>query len=152
MRPRDLLNFLHRTIEIAINRGHDRVHQDDITKGEAVYSEDILLSIVFELRDVLPHIQNPLYVFLGCASHMSKNEVLSLLKKAGYAEKDLDSALKLLVWFGFLGVQENGNEKPHFAYQVRHNIEKVLAPLDQSKGYFVLHPAFRTALGCVVIG
>jgi hypothetical protein len=83
---------------------------------------------------------------------MSRDEVLSLLKKAGYAEQNLDSTLKLLVWFGFLGVQENDNEKPHYAYQVRHNIEKVFAPMQQGGGYFVLHPAFRMALECVVIG
>jgi hypothetical protein len=152
MRPRDLLNFLHRAIETAINRGHDRVHQEDILKGEAIYSEDILLSIVFELREVFPNVPNPLYVFLGCPSHMSRDEVLSLLKKAGYAEQNLESTLKLLVWFGFLGVQENDNEKPHYAYQVRHNIEKVFAPMQQGGGYFVLHPAFRMALECVVIG
>ena len=152
MRPRDLLNFLHRTIEIAINRGHDRVHQDDIIKGEAIYSEDILLSIVFELREVFPNVPNPLYVFLRCASHMSKDEVVILLRKAGYVEQNLDSTLKLLVWFGFLGVQVDSNEKPHYAYQFRHNIEKVLAPVQQGGGYFVLHPAFRTALECVVIG
>jgi hypothetical protein len=149
MRPRDLLNFLHRAIEVAINRGHDRVYQEDFVKAEAVYSEDILLSIAFEFRDVFPYVKDPLYVFLGCDSHMDTGEVKSFLSKAGYSESDVEPALNLLVWFGILGVQESTQERARYAYQVRHNIEKVLAPLRQGGGYFVLHPAFRTALESV---
>ena len=84
MRPRDLLNFLHRSVEVAINRGHDRVLQEDILKAEAIYSEDILKSVSFEIRDVFPSVRNPLYGFLGCASHMLKNEVLEILSDSDF--------------------------------------------------------------------
>jgi hypothetical protein len=77
---------------------------------------------------------------------MDTGEVKSFLSKAGYSESDMEPALNLLVWFGILGVQESTQDRARYAYQVRHNIEKVLAPLRQGGGYFVLHPAFRTAL------
>src|SRR5207247_52007 len=35
MRPRDLLMFLHRAIETAINRGHSKITSDDLIKAEA---------------------------------------------------------------------------------------------------------------------
>jgi hypothetical protein len=56
--------------------------------------------------------------------------------------------LELLVWFGFLGVQEQRQSEPTFSYQVRYNVAKLLAPTSQGKAVFVIHPAFRKALGC----
>jgi hypothetical protein len=141
MRPRDLLNFLHRCIEVAVNRGHDRVKQEDILKAEAAYSEDILLSTMFELRDVKPD-ADPLYQFLGAPTHLSKADVFQRIGEA-------PGLVELLVWFGFLGVQEDWQSEPRFAYQVRYNLAKVLAPINQGRGRFVIHPAFRKALECV---
>jgi hypothetical protein len=149
MRPRDLLNFLHRAVEVAINRGHDRVLQDDILKAEAIYSEDILKSISFEIRDVFPSVRDPLYGFLGCASHMTKDEITKIFLDSGFPEEKREEALKLLVWFGFLGVQDKGSDRPRFAYEVRHNIDKLLSPINHANCYLVVHPAFHRALECI---
>ena len=149
MRPRDLLNFLHRAVEVAINRGHDRVAQDDILKAESVYSEDILKSISFEIRDVFPSVRDPLYGFLGCASHLTKDEVAKVLLESGFLPESSEQALKLLVWFGFLGVQDSGSDRPKFAYEVRHNIDKLLSPIKHGGCYLVVHPAFHRALECI---
>jgi hypothetical protein len=140
MRPRDLLGFLHRCIEVAVNRGHDRVRQDDILKAENAYSEDILLSTIFELRDVYPDADR-VYEFLGCPTHLSRDDVLTRAKQD-------QRLIDLLVWSGFLGVRENRQDEPRFSYQVRHNLAKVLAPINQGRGTFVVHPAFRKALEC----
>ena len=148
MRPRDLLNFLRAAVEVAINRGHDRVKQEDILKAEEVYSEDILLSVSFEIRDVFPKTSNPLYGFIGCETSMDTQKVFSILKHAGFEERDLEKVLKLLIWFGFLGVQANARENSQFAYQVRHNIDKLLILGRQKSALFVIHRAFRKALEC----
>ena len=149
MRPRDFLNFLHRAVEVAINRGHDRVLQDDILKAEAIYSEDILKSVSFEIRDVFPSVRDPLYGFLGCASHLTKDEVIKILLDSGFPAEKCEEALKLLVWFGFLGVQDKDLDRPKFAYQVRHNIDKLLSPIKHPNCYLTVHPAFRRALECI---
>ncbi len=149
LRPRDMLNFLHRAIELAINRGHERVLEDDIKAAEATYSEDILLALEFELRDVFPDVKDTLYVFLECPVEMPEAHVTTLLRNAGFSDdKKRSDALELLVWFGFLGVR-SGMSTPVFAYQVRHNLAKVLTPVRRGDGTFVVHPAFRAGLGCV---
>jgi hypothetical protein len=119
MRPRDLLGFLHRCIEVAVNRGHDRVRQDDILKAENAYSEDILLSTIFELRDVYPDADR-VYEFLGCPTHLSRDDVLTRAKQD-------QRLIDLLVWSGFLGVRENRQDEPRFSYQVRHNLASRLS-------------------------
>ena len=149
MRPRDLLNFLRSAVEVAINRGHERVKQEDILKAEENYSEDILLALSFEIRDVLPQVNDPLYGFLGCAMQMDHQKVYSVLKASGFPDEELDKALKLLIWFGFLGVKADPLEPAKFSYQVRYNIDKLLAPARQRNALFVVHPAFRKALECL---
>ena len=148
MRPRDLLNFLRASIEIAINRGHARVLQEDIIKAEESYSEDILLAISFEIRDVFPSVSEPLYGFIGCPTHMATQQVLTILKQTGFSDSVLDRVLRLIVWFGFLGIQNDGQEDPKFSYQSRQNLEKMLSPVKQGHATFVVHPAFRKALEC----
>jgi hypothetical protein len=148
MRPRDLLNYLKASVEIAINRGHQRVLQDDILKAEESYSDDILLGISFEMRDVFPDISEPLYGFIGCPKVLHMQKTLQILKDTGFADADIDRVLRLLVWFGFLGVQQDGTEVPAFAYQARQNLEKLMAPLKQGRASLVVHPAFQKALQC----
>ncbi len=49
MRPRDLLTFLHRATEVAVNRGHGKVSSDDISQAEKSYSEDLVLVTAYEI-------------------------------------------------------------------------------------------------------
>ncbi len=148
MRPRDLLNFVHRTIEVAVNRGHERILANDILKAEESYSNDILQETSLEIRDVFRDVTDPLYVFLGCRATLTEGEVLSLLREAGFSEDDLERGVALFTWFGFLGVQEKGQEEPRFAYQERYNVAKLLTPIRLGRSVFVVHPAFRRALEC----
>ncbi|MCK5347590.1 MAG: hypothetical protein KAR20_29475, partial [Candidatus Heimdallarchaeota archaeon] len=83
MRPRDFLNLILRGIETSINRGHKKVEEDDILKAEELYSEDILKTIAFELKDVYEEVPDFLYTFLGCKTLLTKDEVISLLSETG---------------------------------------------------------------------
>ena len=47
MRPRDVLSFVRKAIEVATNRGHERVTHDDLNAAEDEYSEDYVLSFEF---------------------------------------------------------------------------------------------------------
>ena len=142
MRPRDLLRFIRRCVEVAVNRKHDRISAEDLLKAEESYSEDLLLETQFELRDVYRRQADPLYEFLGCNTYLSKVDVMQRVK-------DDEKLIELLVWFGFLGVQEVKSNEPKFSYEVRYNIPKLLAPVEQGRATFVVHPAFRRALSCV---
>ena len=145
MRPRDLLNLLRRTVETAVNRGHDKVTEEDIRTAEKSYSEDMLLSISFELRDIRRQYGDLLYVFLNSNAVVDPDAVRKLLATE-LPEDSIESVIEVLTWYGFLGILENGHEDPTFAYQIRYNVEKLLAPIRRGKASFVIHPAFRRAL------
>ena len=149
MRPRDLLNLLHRAIEVAVNRGHSRVLEEDISQALKVYSEDMLATTSFELRDVFPTLGDPLYMFIGCPVTLEEDDVLLRLMDLGIDENQARSALGLLVWFGFLGVHDSRQEDPRYAYEVRYNTEKLVAAVRLHGAKYVVHPAFRDALECI---
>jgi hypothetical protein len=144
MRPRDLLNFLHRAVGVAINRGHEVVTEDDLLKAEESYSEDLLLGTAWELQDVNPDAIDILYRFDRQPARLSYAEVASLMRDG--AGIDIDAVIELLVWFGFLGVTEHGEEDPRYSYQVRYNVEKLLTPIRRGTAEFTVHPAYRRAL------
>jgi hypothetical protein len=139
---------MHAAIGVAINRGHDRVSAGDIEKAEEGYSEGMLLSTAFELRDVHPDMLNVLYTFNRSAHSLRKDQVVALLaeNKSGQAPEAL---INLLIWFGFLGVQELGQDEPTYSYQVRYNVEKLLTVIERGRATYVIHPTFRRALQIV---
>jgi len=110
-------------------------------KAEESFSNDILLETQYELRDVYRRHADPLYEFLGCSVYLSREEVV---RRARGDEK----LVELLVWFGVLGVQAAKQPEPRFAYEERYNVAKLMAPVAQGMGAFVIHPAFRSALDC----
>ena len=149
MRPRDFLSFVHRAVEVAINRGHERIHQEDLLQAETLYSEDMLTSMVFELKDVYPEAPEFLYTFLNCKTRLSNEEVAKLLSEGGVPDERLADGINLLAWFGFLGVQSDSNAAARYAYQMRYDMQKLMTPIKRGASVFVVHPAFRQALECI---
>lgn len=148
MRPRDLLSFLRKAIEVSINRGHERVTQDDLRAAEEAYSEDMYLALNFELSDINPDYGEILFAFLRCPVRLTQQQVHQMLAQQGFLSKEFPMLVELLVWFCFLGVQAAADEEPQFAYQVRYNIPNLVAPISAGSATYVIHPAFRTALQC----
>jgi hypothetical protein len=146
MRPRDLLRFLRRAVDVAVNRGHARVTSEDFATAEATYSEELLLSINYELSDVKRDYVDLLYHFIGATWAMSREQAAAKLA-AAVGEDNAEDALQLLLWFGFFGISEQSREDPHYSYQVRYNLAKLLAILSRANSQVVIHPAFRLALG-----
>jgi hypothetical protein len=148
MRPRDLLKFLHRAVEFAVNRGHERVTTEDFLSAEKAFSNDMLVSVNFELTDVGPSATDLLYHFIGCPIEMSHRYVTDLLTKEGIPPERISDTINLLIWFGFLGVSAGVTDEPQYAFQVHYNLTKLQAVLRSDSGRLVVHPAFRNALGC----
>ncbi|MEB2346073.1 MAG: hypothetical protein OZ948_15195 [Deltaproteobacteria bacterium] len=147
MRPRDLLMFIRRAIEVATNRGHEKVTAEDIRHAEESYSNDMLQSVTFELRDVQAGSTDWVYAFLDSEVRISQRQVQERIRPL-CGEADVDRAIELLVWFGFLGVARGRMEDSRYAFDVRYDMKKLLAPLTREAGFFVIHPAFRRALEC----
>ena len=148
MRPRDLLSFLRKAVEVSINRGHERVTQDDLKAAEEAYSEDMFLALSFELGDINPDYSEILFRFLKCPIRLTQQELYQMIEQGGLFSDELRKLVELLLWFGFLGVQAVSDEEPQFAYRVRYNIPKLVAPISAGSGTYVVHPAFRSALQC----
>ena len=149
MRPRDLLGFLHEAVATAINRGHDRVSEDDFIKAESTYSSNLLQSLIFELMDISEDYEEVLYGFLECPGTMSREELSGRLSGRGLFGREVEKLIDLLLWFGFLGIQAADREEPVFVYQVNYNLQQLGASLQKDNVVFTVHPAFRTALHCV---
>ncbi len=148
MRPRDLLGFLHEAVGTALNRGHDRVSEDDLLKGEGTYSSDLLQSLIFKLSDINRDYEDVLYTLFQCPAVMSRAEFTQRLADFGLFKDEGERLINLLLWFGFIGVQPRKVGEPLFVYQVNYNLERLFAGLEKKNASFVIHPAFRTALHC----
>lgn len=146
MRPRDLLRFLRQCVNVAVNRGHNRVTENDILQAQKDYSEDQLQEVSFELRDISPNFPDILYSFIGCSPILEEENLTEILSAAQVAPEELDKLRKLLLWFGFIGVLDQGGEE-RYAYEYHYGVSRMLHDA-VSPNRFVIHPAFRSALGC----
>lgn len=146
MRPRDLLKFVNRAVEVAINRGHKRVSAEDIVHAEKSYSEDMLLTTSYEIQDTHPDYGDAIYEFQGADQVLTKETVDQILFSGGVEKDRLDEAIELLLWFSFLGVTAPSFAEDKYSYSVQSNIRRLLHPINQGRGAFVVHPAFRAAL------
>jgi hypothetical protein len=147
MRPREILRFLRDCINVAVNRGHDQVTEDDICQAEGSYSDDALVDLSLELKDLRVEFGNAPYAFIGCWVQFSSGEARNLLLEAGTDEEDLQRVIDLLLWFGFLGIYVSPDEE-RYSYQFEHNIQKMKSGLRQFS--HCIHPAFRKSLGCKI--
>jgi hypothetical protein len=147
-RPRELLRFARECINVAVNRGHEKVSEEDILHAEKTCSDDALVDISAELNDVSPTYADVPYAFIGTRAVLARGELDSLLRdRAGVAADEVARVLDLLLWFGFLGVHIYPDFE-RYSYMFQHNPKKMRTGMTLQDGYCI-HPAFRKALGCV---
>lgn len=152
MRPRDLLQFLHRALDTAINRGHSRITEEDLLQAESGYSEDMLLATAYEISDTNSDLADVLYAFQGAPSVMSREDGLLYLAVAGIDLEDrANEILRLLVWYGFLGVKSSAFSEVKYSYSVYGNLRRLLQALEGTDVSLIIHPAFRAALGVTIV-
>ena len=117
-------------------------------QAERSCSEDSLVDVRFELKDVAPNLENLPDAFHRVSIPFGEEELQNRMANAGVGPSEIERAKQLLVWFGFLGYWM-GSEAERFSYQYQHDLSKMMAALPTSHGYTV-HRAFRSALECVV--
>ena len=149
MRPREILRFVRECVDVAVNRGHDKVTEEDMLQAEISCSEDALQDISLELRDVDPSYPDLLYAFIGSNTILSADQVEALLRVGNVPPDQVQHVLDFLLWFGFLGIYAHPDEE-RYSYQYQHNVAKMQSELRRNHG-FCIHPAFRKALGCIEI-
>jgi hypothetical protein len=145
MRPRELLRFVRDCINVGVNRRHQRVTEDDILHAEQAYSDDALVDVSLELKDVSPEFANAPYAFIGSQSNLAPSAVGIALIRAGVPVAKIEKLKELLLWFGFFGIHIFPDEE-RYSYQFEHNLQKMTTGIEHFT--FCIHPAFRRALGC----
>lgn len=149
MRPRSLLDLISHCRGYAVSLGHERIQKDDIEKGMAAFSDDLLAEINLEIRDVHPSAGDLLYAFLGCKSKFTREELLSRLAAFGVMDDTVEQLTNMLFWFGFLGLVWTTGE-PKFIYSFHYNMKVMRGAHDQlarAGVTYVINPAFVPALG-----
>lgn len=122
MRPRYLLDLLNQVRGVALTLGHEKITSDDIRKGVEFFSSDVVQDTDLELRDVLPKHSGILYAFIGASTPLAEDDAKILMIVAGMPEDSVDEILRLLLWYGFFGVQNEAYE-PRFIYDMQYNVK-----------------------------
>lgn len=150
MRPRDFLVFVHYALQTAINRGHNRITEDDVLHAEEAYSRDLFEGLLYELRDIDYSLENILYNFLESNKTMYKGELVTLLKDAKVPSNKIEDVINTLLWFCFIGVYTSDMSE-RYAYSEGYDIKKILklsnwVQKENSEPIYVIHPGFSKVL------
>jgi hypothetical protein len=146
MRPREVLRFARECVDVAVNRGHDRVTEDDILYAEHSCSDDALVDLTLELRDVKPEYANVPYVFIGAPAVLPREDMIRHLGDASVPPNEAEQVISLLLWFGLLGIYELPDEE-RYSHQFQHDLRKMRRG-QVTENWYCVHPAFRKALAC----
>jgi hypothetical protein len=148
MRPRALIDLANYCHGFAVNLGHPRIEAGDIAKGIAAFSSDLVKDIGFEIRDVFPEAENVLYVFIDEPQTIPAKELTGLLEKGGILHAKIDAIIKLLLWYGVLGVRRIDGSVSYI-YSVNYEMQTlsgIIRKLELGGLVFVINPAFLSGL------
>jgi len=148
MRPRALLDCLNICKGYAINRGHEKITQDDILDGIKVFSRGLIQEISLEIRDVCPTINDVLYMFMGSKAKFEEDDLLLLFMEEKIPEDAWNHLIDILLWYGILGYVRQ-NEETKYIYSVSYNLKilkKTPKTWGQTKPIFIINPAFVSGL------
>lgn len=88
-------------------------------------------------------------LFTDCNGRLTEtmDSTTTLLESVGIPRDKANEVIELFLWFSFLGILI-GYSDESFSYEYAYGIDRMLrdAPSPQT---FVIHPPFRTALGCL---
>ena len=148
MRPRFFLDLITLCKGSAVNLGHDRIDESDIVKGIEAYSSNLLTDIGYEIGDISEDGDQLLYDFLGCSSILGASELVEILQ-VHQGEDKHHKLIRLLLWYGFLGVLVDGQE-PVYIYSPNVNYNMAtLSALIRKQGQslkYQINQAFWPAL------
>ncbi|MEY2473792.1 MAG: hypothetical protein QOK28_3121, partial [Actinomycetota bacterium] len=151
-RPRDLIFFANSAVSSAIDRGRDRIEEEDVLAGEAAYSQFAFESLLVENGISISLFKDVLYEFVGEPAVMGADRVDALVAQAGLDAAHVGAVVKRLQEVSFLGIETAQDkfefpERPEFFERASVKARKY-----QDSGNavrFCVHPAFRAYLEIV---
>ncbi len=145
MRPREVIRFVRDCLDVAVNRGHDKVTEGDVLYAEELFSEDALVDLTLELKDVSPKYSDVPYGFIGANAVLSAEEVAIRLLEVDVDENEHEKVIELLLWFGFMGLNVAA-EQERYSFEFQYNLKMMKAGVNRPYTYCI-HPAFTKHLG-----
>jgi hypothetical protein len=148
MRPRFLIAIIEDAIANAINRGHEKVSEEDCKDAVIQHSNSILNDFGYEIRDVSGASEKVLHSLVGTTEYVTKAEVLERFERANIIDpKDGEKLFQYMLWYGVLGVV-NQNNVECYIYDFEYNMNRLQAEVDTQKEepLFVFNPALHVAL------
>jgi len=150
-RPRDILYLCNAAIAEAVNRGHERISQEDITQAERLYSQFAFEAIQVENGVSVAELERVLYEFVGVPSVVTTDDLDAFLERAEVSKDRRALVLSHLVSLSFLGIEVDEDrfdwcDDP--ADRARNDaLGRVLAEKRGAAARLSIHPAFRAFLG-----
>lgn len=145
--PRAVLNFVTKCIQVAVGHDHLRVEESDILTAEKAFSEDMLNSVRFEIRDVFPSYRDILHSFLGYTKELNEDDIRLAMIDAELEIEDVSPVVDALLWFSFLGIRTA--DEVRYSYDLAYDVEKLKMmqkSIEATHRRYVIHPAFHLAL------
>jgi Cdc6-like AAA superfamily ATPase len=153
-RPRDLIHFINKAIEWAINRGHSSITEVDLKTASEDYSGFALAQVVAEYKAEHPWLNTAVWSFLGESHNWGYEDLTTHLEGRGYGESDTSikvttsEMVTVLTEIGFLGVCINSGS-PEFAVTVQQSrplVSRIKSYHENDLIEFVVHPVFHRHL------
>jgi hypothetical protein len=148
MRPRFLIAIVEGAIANAINRGHEKVLEEDCIDAVKQHSNSVLNDFGYEIRDVSGASEKILYSLVGSTQYVTRDEVLERFERAKVIEpKDRDKLFYYMLWYGVLGVV-NANYAECYIYDFDYNIDRLEGEISAMKddALYAFNPALHVAL------
>jgi len=147
MRPRFLINIIEIAIANGINRGHDRVQESDCIDAVRQHSLYLVNDFGYEIRDVSGLPSEILYSLVGTTKLITREEVIERFRRANVAEDELDTAFRLMLWYGVIGVAA-GDGSEHFIYDYDYDMRRLEAEIrgDPNEFLYATNSALHVAL------
>lgn len=145
-RPRNILKILYHCRAVALNLGKAKIDEEDIIKGLAVFSNDLLIEADRELSDVMPQASKKIYALLGENPSFTYDELEILLGDSSWTNGELEKLIKRMVYFSVLGIERENEVR--YIYDAGYDMNIINAEIQKFSGTikYRLHPAFWPAL------
>lgn len=148
-RPRDLIHFVQKAIENAINRDHEKIFEADLISAAKSYPEFALEQIISEYKAEQPWLQTAVFSFMGKPDKWELTPLISHLEnflRNNFAlnDRSVKSVVADLIGIGFIGIQVL-DEKIEYAETVPRSRALKRMVLDHPTGQIlnlVIHPVF----------
>lgn len=145
-RPRDAIYLCKASLARAVGRRHIRIEAEDVASAEDDYSQYAYLTLVAEIRPLIPDIEYLLVHFAGSGDTASFDEIDRIIMESGIEEVTTREFIDLLSDSLFLGVEtEPGVFTYLYDYNKRHITKALAQRVAEKTGTtrYSIHPAFH---------